>query len=78
MPCTVLEVNTDALAASFLFVFTQQTIDRHKIINVTLIASEILAFRVDWHLSHLCLHLCTVITLIQFTVSSLLSFVRFK
>ena len=39
MPCTKLEVNTDAPAASFLFVCTQQTIGRHNIINVKLLAS---------------------------------------
>ena len=78
IPCTVLEVNTDASTASFLFVFTQQIIGRHKEVNVKLITNEIVAFLVDWHLSHLCLHPCTVITPVQFTVSSLLSFVSFN
>ena len=38
MPCTVLEVNTDAAAASFLFVFTQQTIAHPSLPVVYLVA----------------------------------------
>ena len=39
MPCTVLEVNTDAAAASFLFVFTQQTIAHPPLPVVYLVAA---------------------------------------
>ena len=38
MPCTVLEINTDAAAASFLFVFTQQTIAHPPFLVVYLVA----------------------------------------
>ena len=39
MPCTVLEVNTDASAALFLFVFTQQTIAHPSLPIVYLVAA---------------------------------------
>ena len=38
MPCTILEVNTDAAAALFLFVFTQQTIAHPPLPVVYLVA----------------------------------------
>ena len=39
MPCTVLEVNTDAAAASFLFVFAQQTIAHRPLPVAYLVAA---------------------------------------
>ena len=39
IPCMVLEVNTDAAAALFLFVFTQQTIANPPLPVVSLVAA---------------------------------------
>ena len=39
MPCMVLEVSTDAAAASFLFAFTQQTIAHPTLFVVYLVAA---------------------------------------